>query len=94
MEVLGPWRPLADPPSVWLNSACLPYAAVDADMYGTFLASQAAQYLAGERSRPFFLYVSYYETHAPFAFPVEYRGRYDPRSFRVPAVVMALLRTH
>jgi choline-sulfatase len=86
MEVLGPWRPFFDPPSVWLNSACLPFPAVDADMYGTFLASRAAQYLGGERARPFFLYVSFYETHSPFAFPVEYWGRHDPCSFRVPPV--------
>jgi choline-sulfatase len=86
IEVLGPWRPFVDPPRVWLNSSCLPYPAVDADMYGTFLASHAAHYLAEERSKPFFLYVSFYETHSPFAFPVEYRGRYDPHSFRVPPV--------
>jgi choline-sulfatase len=86
MEVLGPWRPFYDPPSVWLNSACLPYPAENANMYGTFLASQAARYLHGERTRPFFLYVSFYETHSPFAFPIEYRGRHVPRSFRVPPV--------
>jgi choline-sulfatase len=55
-------------------------------MFGTFLASRAAQYLAGQRRRPFFLYVSFYETHSPFWFPVEYRGRHDPGSFRVPPV--------
>jgi choline-sulfatase len=86
VEVLGPWRPFRDPPHVWLNSACLPYPARDADMYGTFLASMAARYLAGERGRPFFLYVSFYETHSPFAFPVDYRGRYSPQSFRVPPI--------
>jgi choline-sulfatase len=86
VEVLGPWRPFFDPARVWLNSACLPYPAVDADMYGTFLASQAARYLAGVRAGPFFLYVSFHETHSPFPFPVEFRGRYDPRSFRVPPV--------
>jgi choline-sulfatase len=84
--VLGTWRPFATPACVWLNSGCLPYAAVDADMFGTFLATGAAQYLGEGKTRPFFLYVSFYETHAPFWFPVEYRGRHDPRSFRVPAV--------
>jgi choline-sulfatase len=84
--VLGPWRPFADPAPVWLNSAGLPYAARDAGMFGTFLASGAAQYLAAAGDRPFFLYVSFYETHAPFWFPVEYRGRHDPRAFRIPAV--------
>jgi choline-sulfatase len=88
-EVLGLWRPFVDPARVWLNSGCLPYPAVDADMFGTFLASRAAQYLGEERAGPFFLYVSFYETHAPFWFPVEYRGHYDPRAFRVPAVTAA-----
>jgi choline-sulfatase len=85
-EVLGPWKPFSDPTAVWLNSACFPYPAVDADMFGTFLASQAARYLTVEKATPFFLYVSFYETHAPFWFPVEYRGRHDPRSFAVPPV--------
>ena len=86
VETLGPWRPFADPPDVWLNSACLPYPVRDADMYGTFLATHAARYLAEEKAGPFFLYVSFHETHSPFAFPVEYRGRHDPRSFRAPPV--------
>jgi choline-sulfatase len=88
-DVLGAWRPFVDPAAVWLNGSCLPYCAFDAEMFGTFLASQAAQYLAATRARPCFLYVSFYETHAPFWFPVEYRGRHDPRSFRVPPVAPA-----
>ncbi len=46
IDVLGPWMPFVSPAAVWLNSACLPYAAVDGEMCGTFLASQAAEYLA------------------------------------------------
>jgi choline-sulfatase len=85
-DVLGPWRPFCDPASVWLNSAALPYAAFDANMFGTFLATQAVQYLAMQKARPFFLYVSFYETHSPFWFPVEFRGRHSPRSFQVPRI--------
>jgi choline-sulfatase len=84
--VLGPWRPFGDPAAVWLNAAGLPYAAADEEMFGTFLATRAARYLAGDRGRPFFLYVSFYETHSPFWFPVEYRGRHNPRAFPVPPV--------
>ncbi len=86
IDVLGPWMPFVSPAAVWLNSACLPYAAVDGEMCGTFLASQAAEYLAHPKSRPFFLYVSFYETHSPFWFPIEFRGRHDPREFSVPLV--------
>ena len=45
-DVLGLWRPFAHPPRVWLNSDCFPYDAMDADMFGTFLATHAARYLA------------------------------------------------
>src|SRR5262249_38908681 len=76
--VLGPWRPFAAPARVWLNSAGLPYAAIDDNMFGTFLAAQAARYLAAPKARPFFLYVSFHETHSPFWFPLEYRGRHSP----------------
>jgi arylsulfatase A-like enzyme len=89
LEVLGPWRPFLDPVAVWLNSRCLPYGATDADMPGTFLAAEAARFLREKRERPFFLYVSFYEPHAPFRFPVEFRGRHDPKSFAVPEVLPA-----
>jgi choline-sulfatase len=84
VEVLGPWRPFRDPPEVWLNAACLPYGAVDADMSGAFFAAHAERFLARPRDRPFFLLVNYYEPHSPFRFPVEYRGRHDPAAFDVP----------
>jgi choline-sulfatase len=83
---LGRWRPFFDPPQVWLNSAALPYGAANADMAGTFFASRAARYLRHPPAEPFFLFVSFYETHSPFWFPVEYRGRHDPKSFPVPPV--------
>jgi choline-sulfatase len=80
------WRPFRDPASVWLNSDCRPFGAVDADMAGTFLAGQAAEYLRKGRKKPFFLMVSFYEPHSPFRFPVEYRGRHKPERFAVPKV--------
>jgi len=91
-----PWRPFADPADVWLNSEALPFAAVDADMPGTYFADQAARFLGDRRrqnenpasnsQRPFFLMVSFYEPHSPFHFPVEYRGRHKPDEFAAPAV--------
>jgi arylsulfatase A-like enzyme len=85
-QVLGEWRPFEDPAAVWLNSAGLPYPAFDRDMFGTFLATLAGRFLEARRARPFFLYVSFYETHSPFWFPVEYRGRHHPRDFPAPPV--------
>jgi arylsulfatase A-like enzyme len=89
--VQPPWRPFQDPASVWLNSACLPVGLTDADMSGTWFAQQAAEYLRGAylhgtADQPFLLMVSFYEPHSPFQFPVEYRGRRDPRRFAVPSV--------
>jgi choline-sulfatase len=84
ISVLGPWRPFYDPTPVWLNSDCLPYGSVDADMAGTFFALQAEEYLLRERQAPFFLFVSFYEPHAPFHFPIEYHGRHSPGAFAVP----------
>jgi choline-sulfatase len=78
------WRPFRDPARVWLNSACLPYGAVQADMAGTWFVEKAEEYLKEKRERPFFLMVSFTEPHSPFHFPVEYRGKYRPESFSVP----------
>jgi arylsulfatase A-like enzyme len=88
IEVLGPWMPFASPAAEWLNCNCLPYGASDDEMCGTFFATQAARHLRAPKRRPFFLYVSFYETHSPFRFPIEFRGRYDPQSFKVPFVAL------
>ncbi|HQU42022.1 MAG TPA: sulfatase-like hydrolase/transferase [Pirellulales bacterium] len=86
VRVQPPWHPFKDPASVWLNSECLPVGLTDADTSGTWFARQAADYLEKAPAQPFFLMVSFYEPHSPFVFPVEYRGRRDPRSLVVPAV--------
>lgn len=84
LAVQPPWKPFKDPARVWLNSACLPFGAVDADMAGTYFARQAAQYIQEQRPKPFFLMVSFYEPHSPFHFPVEYQGRHKPEEFKAP----------
>jgi choline-sulfatase len=83
VEILGPWWPFSEPASVWLNAACLPYAP-DEDMPDTFFAETARRYLGQEHSWPFFLWVGFYVTHAPFRFPVEFRSRFDPRALAPP----------
>lgn len=86
VAVQPPWRPFKDAASVWLNSACVPVGLADDDMSGTWLAEQAVDYLRHAAEGPFFLMVSFYEPHSPFVFPVEYRGRRDPKLFQVPPV--------
>jgi len=78
VAILPAWKPFKDPARIWLNSFVRPYGAHDADMAGTFFATQAAQQLNTAGDDPFFLMVSFYEPHSPFQFPVEYRGRHDP----------------
>lgn len=86
VEVLGPWRPFADPPAVWLNAGVLPFPAVDEDMFGTYLARHAAEYLRKPHAKPFFCYVSTFETHSPFNFPADWHFRHSPDEFTVPEV--------
>jgi arylsulfatase A-like enzyme len=84
VEVQPAWRPFKDPARVWLNSFCRPMGMTDRQMDGTYFAMQAAEYLQGQRAKPFFLMVSLYEPHSPFRFPTEYRERHDPAQFAVP----------
>lgn len=84
IDVAPPWRPFEDAARVWLNSSVRPYWAVDADMDGTYFADQAEQFLLQPHDSPFFLFVGFYEPHAPFHFPVEDRGKYDPSKFPIP----------
>ncbi len=79
-----PWRPFQTPAREWLNAAAAPYPRRDADMRGTFLAREAMRFMEENRDRPFALWVSLFEPHSPFDFPVEDRGRFDPRSFEPP----------
>jgi choline-sulfatase len=81
-----PWRPFKDPARIWLNSATLPVPALEADMSGTYFATQAEHFLSEARDKPFFLFVSFYEPHSPFNFPIENRARFDPTQFEVPSV--------
>jgi choline-sulfatase len=86
VQAQPPWRPFKDPARIWLNAATLPAWAFDADMSGTYFATQAGRFLNEPRDKPFFLFVSFYEPHSPFNFPVEDCGRFDPGQFDVPAV--------
>jgi arylsulfatase A-like enzyme len=84
IEVQPPWKPFVDPARIWLNSSCLPFGAVDADMTGTYFAAQASRFLQQQIKKPFFLMVSFTEPHSPFHFPVEYRQRIKRDEFKAP----------
>ncbi|MBS1876131.1 MAG: sulfatase-like hydrolase/transferase [Acidobacteria bacterium] len=80
------WRPFRDPARIWLNADKLPYPRAYAQMKGTWVAQQAAAFLAEHRSDPFALWVSFTEPHSPFDFPVEARNDFDPARFTPPTV--------
>jgi arylsulfatase A-like enzyme len=86
VAVQPPWRPFKDPARIWINSAAQPVGLVDADMDATYFVDEAAHFLSERRDKPFFLFVSFYEPHSPYNFPIEDRGRFQPASFPVPPV--------
>ena len=66
------------------NSEILPVAYRDSDSQGTFLAESAARFIRDHAEDRFFLWVAFHEPHAPFSFPVEYAGKYDPAEVPLP----------
>lgn len=89
IAVLPVWRPFRDPARIWLNASCVPYAASQSQMAGTYLAKRAVEFLSAPRGQPFFLMLSFYEPHSPFNFPLEYAHRFSPDEFTVPPVAEA-----
>lgn len=83
VRVKPPWQPFKDSARVWLNAEALPVGVYDEDAEGTFFARQAIAYLEQPSAQPFCLWLSFYEPHSPFDFPIEYAGMYDPRRMPV-----------
>lgn len=80
------WRPFRDPARIWLNADKLPFARVDEDCRGTFIARKAINYLEAAKDRPFALWTSFQEPHSPFDFPIEDRDLFHAGRFAVPRV--------
>lgn len=78
------WKPLIDPTPVWLNAEAhdsgLPSDAMDA----TYFVNRSIRFIKDRPDQPFALVASFYEPHAPFHFPREWRGRYRPEQFAAP----------
>ena len=86
IRVKPPWRPFRDPARVWLNSDMLPLGVFDEDSEGTYFARRAINFLRSNKDNRFCLWLSFYEPHSPFDFPIEYAGKYDPSKMSVPGV--------
>lgn len=66
------------------NADMLPEALYDQDSEGTFLANWAADFIRENKENKFCLWVAFHEPHAPFSFPIEYAGRYQPEDMPLP----------
>lgn len=86
MATRPPWRPFRDPARVWLNADVRPSSRYEEVSLGTYLADQARSFLRDNGDDPFCLWVSFYEPHSPFNFPIEYAGRYSPEDMPLPPV--------
>ena len=67
------------------NTQCLPHAYYDADAPGTFYANEAARFISENKEKPFFVWYASNEPHSPYAFPIEYNGKYNPADMLLPA---------
>src|SRR5262245_24398719 len=84
VKVKPPWKPFRDPARVWLNAEGLPTDVYDEDSDGTFLANKAIEFLRANREKSFCLWLSFYQPHSPFDFPIDYKGRVDPGRITPP----------
>ncbi len=80
------WRPFIDPPAIWLNARCEDHGLPSESMESTFFVDSAVDFISKNRGQPFAMVVSFYDPHAPFRFPREWRGRYRPDQFPAPTI--------
>jgi choline-sulfatase len=80
------WRPFIDPATVWLNARCQDHGLPLDAMESTYFVDQAIEFMIKNRNHAFALVVSFYDPHAPFRFPHEWRGRFHPDQFPAPTI--------
>ncbi len=80
------WRPLLDPAPVWLNARAEDAGLAREAMDATYFVNRSIRFIKDRPDQPFALVTSFYEPHAPFHFPREWRGRYRPEQFPAPRV--------
>ncbi len=67
-----------------MNPETLPQPCYDRDCSGTFLAESAIRFMEENSENRFLLWLAFNEPHAPFVFPVEYAGKYNPEDITIP----------
>ena len=71
-------------PAQRMNYRCLPSNDYDDDASGTFFARGVSQFIKENKDKPFFVWYAPFEPHQPYAFPVEYAGKYLPENMILP----------
>jgi len=84
IRVLTEWRPFVDSARIWLNADVLPTAIHEQFGSAAFDAAKAIEFLQQNKDTAFFLCVGFHEPHAPFHFPLEFAGKYDPAEMPMP----------
>lgn len=91
------WRPFQVPAGEWLNASRLPgtgyprpgdpenQGLYDDDFLGTYYVRQAIDFMTRNRDQRMCVWLSFYEPHSPFNFPVEFASMYDPSEIELPA---------
>ena len=91
------WRPFRVPAREWLNASRLPgtgyprpgdpenQGLYDHDFQSTFYVRQAIDFMSRNRDERMCVWLSFYEPHSPFNFPVEFAAKYDPSEIELPA---------
>ncbi len=67
-----------------MNPETLPHPYHDEDAEGTFFANSAIQFVENNKDGRFMLWLAFHEPHAPFAFPVEFAGKYKAEDMPLP----------
>ena len=71
-------------PAERMNWRVLPHAIHDEHSEGVFMVNQAIRFFEEHRDTPFLAWIAFHQPHAPFYFPVEFAGRYDPADMPLP----------
>lgn len=76
-------NPTDDPAGFW-NAANLPHPVYDEEARGTFFAREAIHFMEQNKDGRFLLWLAFNEPHAPFDYPIEFAGEYDPAMVPLP----------
>ena len=90
------WMPFRVPAREWLNADRLPgtgyprpgdaenQGLYDDDFLSTFFVRQAIDFMRENRNERMCVWLSFYEPHSPFNFPIEFASKYSPSDIDLP----------